>query len=269
MRSSLTLAVALVLFSFAMPARRVAAQDADPSHVAAARALFQEGVALARRGEYESAVDRFRRAHALRSSPPIALNLATALVHTGRMVEASEIFERLLRDPTLARDLRATVTRERNELAPRLARLTVRLEGDPRGVAVEIDRRALPDAAIGVAIPIDPGAHEVVATRESAAVASERIELAEGASSELLLSIPPMAEVVAAGGLDVGVGDHAATDDARSAASSGSDDAVWIGVGIGVALAVGAAAAVTAVVLTTPASPMPVGGTTMPGVLTW
>jgi hypothetical protein len=278
---------ALALFTSLLFTPLARAQHDDPSRVAAARALFQEGVGLARRGEYDAAVDRFRRAQALRPAPPIAFNLAAALVHTGDLVEASEILEHLLRDPLLPRDIRTSATRERDELAPRLSRVTVRLEGEAGGVQVAIDDHELPGAAIGVPVPIDPGAHEVVASRDRAAVARERFEVAEGATRQISLTIPPRptspeppsvdfdADRARASETDVDGEPHdrivASTDHDGDEAPppQGNDDGVWIGVGIGIALAVGAGAAVTAVLLTMPPTPSTVTGNAMPGVLTW
>jgi hypothetical protein len=238
------------------------AQEDDPGRVAAARALFQEGVALARRGEYEQATDRFRRAQELRPAAPIAFNLASALAHQGVLVEASEILQRLLRDPSVTGELRDSVERARQEIIPRLARLTVRLEGDPQDVRVEIDTRELPAAAIGVALPVDPGPHDVRAQRDGADVARDRIELAEGALGEVVLTIPArsVASEAIVGGLPAADGD---------AAQSNGDDGVAIALGIVAAVAVVAGVTVTAVVLTAPQTPESVSGNAMPGVLTW
>lgn len=249
-----------VMFFMASDAR---AQADEPGRVAAARALFQEGVALARRGEYEPAVDRFRRAQALRPAPPIAFNLACALAHQGMLVEASEILERLLRDPSVTGDLRESALRERQEMTPRLSRLTVRLEGDPEDVRVEIDARELPGAAIGVAVPVDPGAHEVRAQRDGADVAHDRIELDEGAHGEVVLTIP--ARTVTSDVLIMG-GPSAADGEATP---NGGDEGIAIALGIVAAVAVVAGVTVLAVVLTAPQTPTPVSGSAMPGVLTW
>lgn len=246
------------------------AQDDDPARVAAARALFQEGVTLARRGEYADATDRFRRAHALRPSAPIELNLASALVHQGALVEASEIFERILRDPSLPRAIRAQAERLRDELAPRLARLTVRLEGDASDVRVELDSRELEQAALGVALPIDPGAHEVRALRDGADVAVDRVELAEGERGELVLTIPARDEVPREALVVAPPAESPARTTGRDAPEpQGGDDGVVIVLGIVGALAVAGAVTAVAVVLTTEQTPTPFSGNAMPGVLTW
>lgn len=254
------LLVALVT-ACALPAL-ARAQDDDPSRAAAARALFQEGVELARRESYADAADRFRRAYALRPAPSIAFNLASALTHQGRLVEASETLARLLRDPALDEDMRAAIGVQQAAIAPRLARLSVRLDGDASGATVSLDGRELPAEALGIALPTDPGAHEAIATRGGETVARERTELGEGARGELVLHVP--APVVAPAAIEA---PRAAPSE--PVAQGGGDDVwIWIGIGAGV-IVVGAA--VTAAVLLAPGSsePTPISGNTMPGVITW
>lgn len=245
------------------------AQDGDSSRLAAARALFQEGVALARRGEYGDATDRFRRAQSLHPAAPISYNLASALEHQGALVEASEILERLLRDPALPRELATNVARLRERITPRLARLTLRLAGDPRGVRVELDERELPEAVIGVSIPIDPGAHALRAFRDEDEAGQSDIRLGDGESREVVLTLtapPPLAREVPREAI---VARPEPAPPSRDEAPAQGDDGVAIGVGIGIAVLVVGAATIAGVVLTTPAAPAPVGGSAMPGVLTW
>lgn len=262
-----TLVMLLVLAVAPLPAR---AQSSSSSHAATARSLFQEGVGLARRGEYAEATDRFRRAQALHPAAPVAYNLASALVHTGALVEASEVIEGLLRDPSLTDALRTAGEHLRAQITPRISRLTVRLSGDARGVTVELDAHALPDAAIGVTMPVDPGAHEIRAVRDGEQAARERVELSDGEARELVLDVAPRAlptPEVPRAAIEVTTAAPATTTD--TAPASGGDDGVWIGVGIGVAVLAVGAIATTVGVLTTPGAGAPVSGNAMPGVLTW
>ena len=52
--------------------------------------------------EYAVGIEHFRRALALRSSPVIAYNLASALEHLGQLVEASELLRGIASDPAVA-----------------------------------------------------------------------------------------------------------------------------------------------------------------------
>lgn len=263
MRSMIARALALVLIVAASLPAVVRAQDDDPARAAAARALFQEGVELARREAYGDAADRFRRAYALRPAPSIAFNLASALTHEGRLVEASEVLARALRDPALDADMRTALQTQHAALAPRLGRLVVRVEGEPSGAAVQLDGRELPPEAHGIALPVDPGAHEATATRDGAEVARAGAEVGEGARAEIVLSVP--APQVAA--IDP-VRDAEPIDTTPPA--GGGDDGVWIGVGIGIGVIVVGAVVTTAILLTQDSGTMaPVTGNAMPGVITW
>jgi hypothetical protein len=263
----------LIVLTIVLLAPSVSRAQAPDAHAATARALFQEGVALARQGEYRDAIDHFRRSHALHPATPVAFNLASALVHAGELVEASEILAQLLRDPTITSVLRTAADRLRVEIAPRLARLTVRLSGDASGVLVELDGEELPGAAIGVPVPLDPGPHDVRAVRDDEEAQRERFELSEGERREVVLTIAPrpIAEApVAAPPPPVEAVFPSARRDAEDpVAAPSSDDGVWIGVGIGVAVLAAGAIATTVVLVTMPAGPTPVTGNAMPGVLTW
>ena len=72
--------------------------------VAAARALFEEGVAAADAGDFPRAADRFERSYALRPSAVVGYNLASALSRTGRLVEAAGYLRRILYDRQAQQD---------------------------------------------------------------------------------------------------------------------------------------------------------------------
>jgi tetratricopeptide (TPR) repeat protein len=257
-------ALLLALF-FVLAPLPALAQSTEASQAATARALFQEGVALARSGDYAEATDRFRRSQALHPAAPVAYNLASALMHAGALVEATEVVEQLLRDPTLTDVLRTAGEQLRAQITPRLARLTIRLSGETEGVRVTLDALALRHAALGVPMPVDPRAHDVHALRGDEEVAHEHFELAEGESREVTLTIEaaeiPTPEVPRAA-IEI------TPEETPTDAPPGNDDALWIGLGIGAALVGGAVA--TAVVLTTmPSGSGPVTGNATPGILTW
>jgi hypothetical protein len=259
-----------LLLALATPPTLAVAQRSDSSRSAAARALFVEGVTLAHQGDYAQASERFRRSAALHPAGAVRFNLASALVHTGALVEASEILEGLLREPTITDPVRRASERLRGEIAPRLARVIVRLDGDASDVTVELDGESFSDAALGVAVPIDPGEHRLRVRRDDDAITDVGVTVAEGESREVVLAIPareiPVAEVPVAA---IAIAPPIAHHDEPVADVPHDDDAVWIGVGIGIAALVAGAAITTVVLVTTSESPMPVGGNTMPGVLTW
>lgn len=258
----------LALVASALVGRVALAQDDAPPpddhfQTAAARAAFLEGVALARTGDYAGAEDRFRRAQVLHPAPTVAFNLASALVHRGGLVEACEILEGVLRDPASTEELRAQARRQRDAITPRLARLTLRLDGPVAGVRVEIDAREVRLAALGVAVPIDPGLHEVRALREGRDAASDHIELAEGESRELSLVIPsPELHLER-------ILEEPTTPAPPPPIVASGDDTLMIVLGVSVGIVAVAAITTTAIVLTLPSAPAEVSGNTVPPVLTW
>jgi hypothetical protein len=232
--------------------------DDTPFQTAAARALFLEGVALAHAGQYGDAADRFRRAQVLHPAPAVAFNLASALIREGRLVEASEVLESVVRDPASTSELALAARRQRDGLGPRLARLTLRLDAPVGRVHVELDEQPLSDAALGVSVPIDPGVHEVRALREDGEVAAEdRLVLAEGESRELSLVVPG-APLLPESILDP---PPAPT---QTAEPRGDDEALWIALGVTASVLAAAAITTTVIVLSQPGPAPGTTGSPMP-----
>ena len=89
---------------------------------------------------------------AVRASPAVRFNLAIAARNTGRFVEALDQFRTFLREGADGADAtrRAAAAREVDALTTRVARLTVRVQGDAPQ-SFQLDGRALPLALIGAA----------------------------------------------------------------------------------------------------------------------
>jgi tetratricopeptide (TPR) repeat protein len=235
MRRAIAIAAATAALVAVLGAGAHASAQDDPERSALARSLFQEGVELARAERFEEAADRFRRAYEIRPAPAIAFNLASALTRLGRLVESTELLQQALRAPDLQPDLRSAVELQLREITPRVGRLTV---------------------------PIDPGAHVVLALRDGDEVAREDVAVAEGAPVEVTLAIPERTEVPAEA-LRV-----SADPEPRDAPPQ-DDSGVWIGLGVGIGVALVAGAIVTGVVLAQPGAPAAIPGNTSPAVLEW
>jgi hypothetical protein len=179
---------------------RASAQSDDRERAASARALFVEGVELTDQNRWDQAADRFRRALALRDSPVIAYNLASALEHLGQLVEASELLRGIANNPAVDRDLRRSAESTLDEIAPRVARVMVHAPGRSQGDHITLDDKLLLDAQLDVAVPADPGVHVVRAERNGEQLDRQTLELAEGYTLEITLDIPrapPPREVAA------------------------------------------------------------------------
>lgn len=244
-----------------------AAQD-DVERTALARSLFRQGVELSDAGRWAEAADHFRRSLSLRDSPIVEFNLATALTHTGRLVEATELFRRASRDPEAPERLRQAARQQIDALAPRLGRLTVEVEGPLGSVELRMDGDALPREGVGVAAPADPGHHVLVALRDGAEVARSEVDVAEGgaASVRLVVPPPPIAEVTLPEGSTEGPAAAAVVDPAPVAAP-GDDGLVWLGVILGVVVVGAAAALTTFLVLDAQGTEPPIEGNLGPAVI--
>lgn len=232
---------------------------------AAARSLFQQGIACTDQQDWACAVDRFGQAYGLRPSPVIGSNYAIALMHLERWVEASEAFRAVERDESASAELRADATHYIAEIAPRLGRVTIRTTGPREGVTITMngsDNTAL----VGVAVPSDPGDQLVEARRDGAVVASASAHVESGASVTVELVIPeapPPDEAPV-----VSVAPVVAPDPALSAALDSTPvepahqpevyEQWWFWTIVGVGLA-GIGAGVTAGVLTSQGTVPPIG----------
>lgn len=224
--------------------------EGERAHKTAARELFAEGIELVDAERWTEAEDRFRRALAFRASPVIAFNLASVLAKQAQLTEASELLHGVLRDPEAPVSVREPAAALLAELEPRLAKLTVEVQGAAPGDSITLDGRELRDAELGVALPIDPGVHSLVALREEERIVSDSVTVAEGSSERVLLDLPAL-EADLASPPPVA---HAATSDPYTEpweapaeeSDGGGSWLLWTGVGVGAV-----AVAVLAVVIAT------------------
>lgn len=252
------LLLVLILLSVSSAVRAQSDARTEAQRSAAARSLFSEGVELVDEGDWEAAADRFRRALELRPSPVIRYNLGKALTETGKLVEGVELLRQVARNDTAEPDVREAARQDLEAVEPRLAELTIRLQGSEQGVQVRLDGDPVSAATIGVAQPAAPGAHRIVAMRGDAEVASREVQLEEGGAAEVTLEIPPpepgseqaagsvpdpeqAARAATAGGGGARGGRGAATEES-SVLSNGW---LWAGVGAAVVAIVGVSLAVT------------------------
>jgi len=235
--------------------------DAEAQEAAMARALFVDGVAQARQGSFHRAADFFRRAHELRPAPPVAYNLASALVQIGRLVEGTEILHWVARHRRTTPEMRAAARLTIRRIAPRLARIRVALSGAPGEVSLTLDERPLGRAVLGVMVPVDPGHHILAAHRGEERVAERELELEEGSEREIELAIPELGSQPLARSQPLRIGAHVPPP---------SEDLTWLlwtGVGVGVAVVIAVLAGVLATEGQGVAAAIP--GTTSPPILEW
>lgn len=218
--------------------------DRDP---AAAAALFREGRDAAKKGDLATACPRFAESFRLDPAVGTLLNLADCEEKTGRIASAWQKFGQAA-DMLPAGDGRAEMARKKvGELAPRVPKLTVRVApGSPDDTRVTKDGVELGRASWGVALPVDPGAHVVVAVAPGRAEQRFPVTLAEGKSAELVVrpgeptaAPPPATSSASAPPPPPKATASAAGGTTEAAAPSRTGAYVALGVG-GVGLVVGA-----------------------------
>ncbi len=194
-----TLVVAAAIAAPALPPHRSArADDGNAADVATARDLFIQASAAAQKGSWEEARALYERSLALKRAAITLYSLGVAQKRTGQWVEAIESLRAFLAEPS------ATATKAYEgpardaivELTPKLAHVTVTLAGGAlEGARVEIDGRRVPDAALGAARPLNPGAHVLTATAPHRTPVKRDVTVKEGESTavELVLEIEPPA----------------------------------------------------------------------------
>lgn len=164
-----------------------------------ARALAAEGYDALQRKDYAVAEDRFRRADKLIHAPTLVVDWARALVGLGRLVEAHERYELVIREgvpdnsPWPWKRAFDDAQREIAQVRPRLAWVTVIVEGPERPV-VFLDGRRVPSAAVGVPRAVNPGRRLVAVRARGFSSAQRALMLAEGQQLSTKIVLDPKPE---------------------------------------------------------------------------
>jgi hypothetical protein len=172
-RAALVLAPMLSIL-LAAPASR-----ADGS--ATADALFRDGRKAIAEEDWARAATVFAESQRLDPAPGTLLNLAMAEEKLGHLAAAWE-HARSARDGLLPSDDRAKLARELYEaLDAKLPTIVLRPSpGFSAQAAVTLDGAEVRPASFGVALPLDPGAHEIVVQSPSRAKRSVVVRIKEG-----------------------------------------------------------------------------------------
>jgi hypothetical protein len=132
---------------------------------AAAEALFDEGVRLAKEGKYDLACPKLEESQRLDPAIGTLLNLGDCFEHQGKTASAWAAFRDAAAAAKHARQpARAKLAEEHGRaLEPRLSRLTITIRSVDPATVVRRDGIVVGRALSGMPIPIDPGAHELTA----------------------------------------------------------------------------------------------------------
>jgi hypothetical protein len=172
------------------------ADEPSAADIASARKLGFEGITQADKGNCAGAVDKLARAEKLFHAPTTLGRLGECQVQLGKVVEGTENLGRAAREelaPNAPPVFVAARARARKALAaatPKLAHAKIVVKAPP-GVtpSVAIDSVPLPAANVGEDRALDPGPHLVEATAPGYVTASAAINLREGGTEEVTLTL--------------------------------------------------------------------------------
>lgn len=130
---------------------------------AAAEALFEQARAAMAAGSFDIACARFRDSDKLDPAVGTRFNLADCEERRGRVATAWSLFRGVLSELAQDDDRRPIAEQRARALEPRVPYLRMQPGADtPPGVHVRIDGVELGEGSFGLALPMDPGTHELV-----------------------------------------------------------------------------------------------------------
>jgi hypothetical protein len=157
-----------------------------PADVALAEALFQEGQRLMQQGRFAEACPKLEESHRVEPALGTMLYLAECYERNGQTASAWATFRaaaHLARRSEQPR--REQLAAERaTKLEGRLSRLVVRIAPNADSARLSVTRDGVPleRPAWGVAVPVDPGPHELRAQAPGAKPWSQSIDVSAAAS---------------------------------------------------------------------------------------
>ncbi len=182
-RNALAVVIAICVAAFA-----AAAQAQTEEQLERARERFAEGVEHLDAERFAQAVACFRDVLAVRASGQVRYNLAIALQHTGKLAEASRLLAEVPDDRSVPARTRRDARRLLRSIEPRLAHVTISVQGDHDGAVMVLDEEELGLDQVDQSIAVDPGRHVVLLRRGRQILARQQVELSEGESDEVVLA---------------------------------------------------------------------------------
>jgi len=143
--------------------------QASAADKAAAEALFDEGVALLQKGNYEAACKKLEDSERVDSGIGTLLYLADCYEKLGKTASAWATFRAAASQAQNAGQTdRARAGNDRaKKLEGKLVRLSIDVAPETRsldGLTIQRGGEAVPLTLLGMAVPVDPGVHEVLAS---------------------------------------------------------------------------------------------------------
>jgi hypothetical protein len=164
----------------------------------AAEALFDLGVKELNAGHYDKACPAIAESLRLDPRPGTLFTLAECEAKLGRIATAMThyrdylaLYAKMAPEQQETHKKRAGIARTQQEaLGPAVPELSISLAGDaPAGTVVRRDGAVVPEAALGVAIPIDPGEHVVTTEAPGRPQGEVRVTVERGEKKALTVEV--------------------------------------------------------------------------------
>ena len=173
---------------------------AQDTSVATARQLAISGIDAVESGDCDKGGPLLERAEQLHHASVHLQYLARCRKGAGRLVAATEMWRRIIREgapegssPAVATAL-AEAQSELEKALPRLAKKTFRTAKSYAGLKLTLDGANLPSDMVGAPQVIDPGDHELAVAAPGFENWSQRFTVPEGDDSELVVELTPLPE---------------------------------------------------------------------------
>ena len=160
MRSVFGILSALLLSVASVRAQPAPAEPSE-QQLALARSLFEEGLDFVSARQWAQAADRFQRVMEIRSSPVVAYNLASALVHLERLLRARALLRSTVLQPEVAGETRRAAEQLLSEIEPRIGRVRLIIRGTKPDTVLLLDDTPLEMGRLSAPLELDPGPHRI------------------------------------------------------------------------------------------------------------
>jgi hypothetical protein len=187
----LGLFLGLTALSLTIVASSAVAQSANERSLA--RSQFRDGLEAAQGGDWSSAYESFQSSYALVQRPVTLLNLAGAMVQTGRLVEGAEGYRGFLRRARTGRAAahRPAARAALEELEGRIPVVELRVMGFEPDDVLSLDGWEVSREVLDRELPVDPGEHLVTVDRDGHEPLVVTFEIGERSTREVVVDATP------------------------------------------------------------------------------
>jgi hypothetical protein len=186
------LGFALVAALTTWPTSYAHAQSA--SEIAAAKEWFAEGIRLEGDAKWKEALDRFKRAQAVKRTPAIDFHVGLCEARSGDLVAALVDLDRAVKSAREKHDekVESAASSELGEVRARVPSLEIDAPSD-KAERVMVDGASFATATLGSPVPMNPGEHVIVVDfgASRGGRVEKKVTLAERETKKVAFDPPP------------------------------------------------------------------------------